>query len=116
MVITPIVSTAPTVSAANRRFISELRVETGEEAVAKLEADGWSVTMVGLNVTADPASQVYLAYKVNTGAALTNVIVSPDVGDSFKDKNGIVYNRKVCPPPLRRRVPYIRSVGVKISH
>ncbi len=26
------------------------------------------------------------------------------------------YNRKVCPPPLRRRVPYIRSVGVKISH
>ncbi len=92
MVITPIVSTAPTVSAANRRFISELRVETGEEAVAKLEADGWSVTMVGLNVTADPASQVYLAYKVNTGAALTNVIVSPDVGDSFKDKNGIVYN------------------------
>ena len=92
MVITPIVSTAPTVSAANRLFISELRVETGEEAVAKLEADGWSVTMVGLNVTADPASQVYLAYKVNTGAALTNVIVSPDVGDSFKDKNGIVYN------------------------
>ena len=23
------------------------------------------------------------------------------------------YNRKVCPPPLRRREPYIRSVGVK---
>ena len=23
------------------------------------------------------------------------------------------YNRKVCPPPLRRRDPYIRSVGVK---
>ncbi len=67
-------------------------METGEEALAKLEADGWSVTMVGLNVTADPASQVYLAYKVNTGTALTNVIVSPDVGDSFKDENGIVYN------------------------
>ena len=67
-------------------------METGEEEVAKLEAGGWSVTMVDLNVTADSASHVYLAYKVNTGAALTNVIVSPDVGDSFKVENGIVYN------------------------
>ena len=66
-------------------------METGEDAVLKLEEDGWSVTMVGLNVTADPASQVYLAYKVNTGAALTNVIVSPDVGDSYTDSNETVY-------------------------
>lgn len=85
------VSIAPPVIAANRRFITELRVESGEEAVAKLEAEGWSVTMVGLNVTADPAAQVYLAYKMNTGSAITNVIVSSDVGDSFTDKNGIVY-------------------------
>ncbi len=34
--------------------------------------------------------------------------------NSYNNSNS--YNRKVCPPPLRRRVPYIRSVGVKISH
>ena len=79
------------VSAANRRFISELRVETGAEAVEKLEADGWSVMMVGLNVTPDPEAQVYLAYKMNTGAPVTNVILSPDVGDTLTDENGIVY-------------------------
>ena len=87
-----LVPTTLPASAANRRFITELRVEAGEEAVAALEEDGWSVTMVGLNVTADPASQVYLAYKMNTGSPITNVIVSPDVGDSLTDKNGVVYN------------------------
>ena len=80
------------VSAANRRFITELRVEAGENAVATLEKDGWSVMMVGLNVTPDPAAQVYLAFKQNTGAPITNVIVSPDVGDTLTDSKGIVYN------------------------
>ena len=79
------------VSAANKRFITELRVAAGEDAAAALEEDGWSVTMVGLNITTDSASQVYLAYKLNTGTPLTNVIVSPDVGDTCKDKDGIVY-------------------------
>lgn len=86
------VLTALPVSAANRSFITELRVEAGEEAVAKLEEEGWSVTMVGLNVTSDPASQVYLAYKMNTGSPITNVIVSPDVGDSFSVGSGITYH------------------------
>ncbi|MBP5208604.1 MAG: hypothetical protein J6330_09150, partial [Clostridia bacterium] len=80
------------VSAANRRFITELRVAAGEDAVATLEADGWSVMMVGLNVTSDPAAQVYLAFKQNTGAPITNVIVSPDVGDTCTDSKGFVYN------------------------
>lgn len=84
--------TSVPVSAANHRFISELRLEAGADAVDTLEADGWSVMMVGLNVTADPAAQVYLAYKVNTGASITNVIVSPDVGDTYIDKNGISYH------------------------
>lgn len=79
-------------SAANKRFISELRVEAGEDAIEKLEADGWSVMMVGLNVTADPAAQVYLAFKLNTGAPVTNLIVSEDVGDTLTDAKGIVYN------------------------
>ena len=79
-------------SAANTRFITELRVMAGENAIAELEEDGWSVMMVGLNVTPDPASQVYLAYKTNTGSPVTNVIVSPDVGDSYTDENGIVYS------------------------
>ena len=91
LVVTMFVFIAPPVSAANRRFITELRIEAGEEAAAKLEAEGWSVIMVGLNITSDPAAQVYLGYKLNTGSPLTNVIVSPDVGDSFTDENGIVY-------------------------
>ncbi len=86
-----IIPTTLSVSAANRLFITELRVEAGEEAVTSLEAEGWSVFMSGLNITSDPASQVYLAYKLNTGSPYTNVIVSPDVGDSFTDENGIVY-------------------------
>ena len=85
------VPTAVQVNAANRRFITELRVAAGAQAVDELEADGWSVMMVGLNVTSDSAAQVYLAYKMNTGAPVTNVILSPDVGDSFTDANGIVY-------------------------
>ena len=91
LAMTLLVPAAVPVSAANRRFITELRVAAGAEAVDALEADGWSVMMVGLNVTADPAAQVYLAYKMNTGSPITNVILSPDVGNSFTDANGIVY-------------------------
>ncbi len=87
-----IVPMTPRANAANSRFITELRVEAGEDAVTKLENDGWSVTMVGLNVTADSAEQVYLAYKTNTGSPVTNVIVSSDVGDSYTDKDGIKYS------------------------
>ena len=79
------------VNAANTRFITELRMEAGSDAVATLEEDGWSVMMVGLNVTPDPAAQVYLAFKQNTGAPITNVIASPDVGDTLTDSRGIVY-------------------------
>ena len=86
--ITPV--TLP-VNAANTRFITELRMEAGSDAVATLEEDGWSVMMVGLNVTPDPAAQVYLAFKQNTGAPITNVIASPDVGDTLTDSRGIVY-------------------------
>ena len=90
-IVTLSVSAALPVSAANKRFISELRVEAGEDAIEKLEADGWSVMMVGLNVTPDPAKQVYLAFKLNTGAPVTNLIVSDDVGETFTDSKGIVY-------------------------
>ena len=89
--VTLLVPTAVPVSAANRRFITELTVAAGAEAVDTLETDGWSVMMVGLNVTSDPEAQVYLAYKMNTGDPITNVILSPDVGNSFTDGNGIVY-------------------------
>ena len=93
MIVTLIAPLALPVNAANRRFITELRVEAGAEAIDKLEKDGWSVLRVGLNVTPDPESQVYLAYKTNTGKPITNVIVSPDVGNSYKDPNGIAYSR-----------------------
>ena len=91
-----VLTVAPTalpVDAANKRFITELRLEAGENAVDTLEKDGWSVMMVGLNVTSDPTAQLYLAYKTNTGDPITNVIVSPDVGNSLTDSNGFVYNR-----------------------
>ncbi|MBQ7504784.1 MAG: hypothetical protein IJT79_05640 [Ruminococcus sp.] len=94
-VLLAVVLIAPTtlsVSAANKRFISELRVEAGEEAVAKLEKDGWSVMMVGLNSTADPDSQVYLAYKTNTGSPITGIVVASG-GASCTDKDGVSYNR-----------------------
>ena len=92
LAVTLIVSSAVPVSAANKRFITELRVQAGENAVETLEKDGWSVMMVGLNVTPDPAAQVYLAFKQNTGDPITNVIVSPDVGDTCTDAKGIVYH------------------------
>ena len=79
------------VNAANTRFITELRMEARSDAVATLEEDGWSVMLVGLNVTPDPAAQVYLAFKQNTGAPITNVIASPDVGNTLTDSRGIVY-------------------------
>lgn len=85
------VPTALPVSAANESFITELRVAAGADAVDTLEAEGWSVMMVGLNITADPASQVYIAYKMNTGSPITNVVLSSDVGDSFTDDNGVTY-------------------------
>ncbi|MBQ2468905.1 MAG: hypothetical protein II503_04395 [Clostridia bacterium] len=88
---TLITSVTLPVNAANTRFITELRIEAGSDAVATLEEDGWSVMMVGLNVTPDPAAQVYLAFKQNTGAPVTNVIASPDVGDTLTDSRGIVY-------------------------
>ena len=91
LAVTLLLPTALPVRAENRLFISELRVAAGEDAVSKLEEDGWSVMMTGLNVTSEPAEQVYLAYKMNTGSPITNVILSPDVGKSVKDKNGIVY-------------------------
>ena len=91
MMVLLMLPTATPVSAANRRFITELRVEAGADAIDTLEEDGWSVMMVGLNVAADPAAQVYLAYKVNTGFPITNVIVSPDVGDTYTDANGVSY-------------------------
>lgn len=86
-----IVPTTLPVSAANNRFITEMCVAAGEDAVDTLEADGWSVTMVGLNVTSDPASQVYLAYKMNTGSPITGIVVSSE-GGSCTDKNGITYS------------------------
>ena len=82
------------VSAANtkQRYITELRVESGEGAIDKLEKDGWSVMMVGLNITSDAEKQVYLAYKTNTGDPITNIVVSSDEGDTVTASDGIKYS------------------------
>ena len=86
-----IVPTTLSVSAANKHFITELRVEKEDGALTELEEQGWSVMMTGLNATTDTASQVYLLYKVDTGSPITDVVVSPDVGESLTGENGIVY-------------------------
>lgn len=79
------------VHAANYLYITEINIEAGAGASQKLEADGWSVMMSGLNAAADESNQVYMAYKTNTGDPITNIILSTDVGDSLTDKNGIEY-------------------------
>jgi hypothetical protein len=86
-----IIPFATPVSAANQQFITEIRLEAGEDAVEALEADGWSVMLTGLNMTYDATKQVYLAYKMNTGSPVTNIVISNDVGDSFTDSNGVAY-------------------------
>ena len=84
---------AVTVYAQNTLFISEVTLAAGETAAEKLEKDGWSVMMTGLNRDVSADKQVYLAYKTNTGDAITNVIIANDAGDSLKDNNGISYKR-----------------------
>ncbi len=78
--------------AANQQFITDIRLEAGADAVDKLEKDGYSVMLTGLNMTYDPAKQVYLGYKMNSGNPITNIIIS-DGGNSLKDENGISYSR-----------------------
>ncbi|MBR0412271.1 MAG: hypothetical protein IJI47_01705 [Eubacterium sp.] len=84
---------AVTVYAQNTLFISEVTLAAGETAAEKLEKDGWSVMMTGLNRDVSADKQVYLAYKTNTGDAITNVIIAKNAGDSLKDNNGISYKR-----------------------
>ena len=81
------------VYAQNTLFISEVTLAAGEAAAEKLEKDGWSVMMTGLNRDVSADKQVYLAYKTNTGDAITNVIIAKNAGDSLKDNNGISYKR-----------------------
>lgn len=85
------VPSALTVNARNRLFITDIRLEAGENAVELLEADGYEVMLVGLNAGAEPEAQVYMGYKLNEGAPITNVLLSADVGDSLTDANGVLY-------------------------
>ena len=84
---------ATPVLAANTQFITDIRLEAGADAVDKLEKDGYSVMLTGLNMTYDPEKQVYLGYKMNDGDPITNIIVAADDGESLNDGNGISYSR-----------------------
>ena len=44
---------ATTALAANTRFITDIKLEAGTGAVDKLEADGYSVMLTGLNMTSN---------------------------------------------------------------
>lgn len=83
----------PAAFAANTRFISEITVDTGADAEERLDADDWSVMSVGLNMGVELENQMLLAYKKNTGDPVTNVIISPNVGETYTDGSGIVYTR-----------------------
>lgn len=76
--------------AENFQFITDIRVATGEEAYDELEAKGYSVRAVGLNAKSGD-SQIYIGYKINDGDPVTNVVISPDVGDAFDSEDGIHY-------------------------
>ena len=78
--------------AANTQFITDIKLAAGADAVDKLEADGYSVMLTGLNMTSEPSKQVYMGYKMNAGKPITNIIIS-NGGDSVKDNNGISYSR-----------------------
>lgn len=76
--------------AENFQFITDIRVEAGEDAYDALEDDGYSVRAVGLNA-ASGEGQIYLGYKINDGDPVTNVVISADVGDAFDSEDGIHY-------------------------
>ena len=83
---------AASVYAAERQYITDIRVDAGVDAVERLEDDDFSVMMTGLNSTVYPQQQVYLGYRKDSKSApVTNIIVSTDGGDSLKDENGITY-------------------------
>ena len=78
------------VHAENFQFITEIRLETGENAYDTLEAAGFHVMSVGLNAEVTAADQIYLGYKYNTGTPITGILISGDVGDRL-ELDGIVY-------------------------
>ena len=78
------------VYAENFQFITEIRLETGEDAYDTLESDGYHVMAVGLNADVAAADQICLGYRYDTGSPITNILISGDVGESL-EQDGIVY-------------------------
>ena len=83
-------SAAMPADAENFLFITEITLESGENAYETLEAAGYNVMAVGLNADVDVSGQIYLGYKYNTGAPITNILISGDAGSSL-EQNGILY-------------------------
>ena len=79
--------------AENTVFITDIKLAYGSDEADNLEADGWSVMMVGLNVTSNTRNQVYIAYKTDGGSPITNLILANDAGNSVKGKDGCTYTR-----------------------
>ena len=77
--------------AENRQFITDIRLEVGDDAADVLEENGYQVSLVGLNAASEAGSQIYLGLRFNEGEPVTNIIISPDVGDTLTDGSGIVY-------------------------
>lgn len=79
--------------AENTVFITDIELAFGSAEADKLEASGWSVMMVGLNVTSNTDKQVYIAYKTDGSSPITNLILANDAGNSVKGKDGCTYTR-----------------------
>ena len=79
------------VCAANFQFITGISLAYGENAYEELEEAGFRVMSVGLNYGVEDAEQIYLGYRINEGAPVTNIVITPNVGDGFVSAEGIQY-------------------------
>lgn len=79
--------------AQNTVFITDIKLAYGSDEADKLELSGWSVMMVGLNVSSNTDKQVYIAYKTDGSSPVTNVLLAKDSGSSLKGKDGCSYTR-----------------------
>lgn len=69
-----------TAFAAEQLCISQLKIESGDDAAEKLEANGYTVIFQNLNPSS--GERMYLGYKLGE-TAITNLIVSSELKSSF---------------------------------
>lgn len=77
-----------TASAAEQMYISQLKIESGDDAAEKLEANGYTVMFQNLNPSS--GERIYLGYRLGK-TAITNLIVSAELKSSVS-VNSVTYH------------------------